>query len=1075
LVKTIAHLADIHIRKLHRFVEYRQVFKNLYKRLKQLKPDLIYIGGDVVHGKLDTSPEEVRMVANFFLELCKIAPTIVIPGNHDCNLNNKSREDTLSPIIDLVKKIDPHIHYWKKSGVYTYENVDFGVMSIFDHDKEGNQLTNGLPNPSELTNDYKVALFHGGVDKHFYDNNFAVKDENVQVDTFKGYDLTLLGDIHKRQFLNEEETIGYPGSLIQQNYAEDPSHGFLLWDLETKKAEYHAVENDYGYKIIKVENGKVLSSKTHNKPLEETFIPPKGNVKIKYWDTSLEQIKELQMEIRKKYPKLKDVVTERQDNISIGQDRENKLDIGDVRDVNYQNELIEDFLKRNVDGIDEKSIKRVQKINDMTNNSPEIYDGDITRNVDWKVKSFEFDNMFCYGKGNKIDFEKLNGTVGIVAPNHSGKSSIMDAISYSIYDVCSRTNRALDVMNKKKTTFKSKLNLEINGMDYWIERDAKYHRRNHNDGTVSHMCPVKVKFYMIDDSGEEVDLSGAARFNSTYGTGTNEEIRKVLGTFDDFILTSLSLQTNGMNFIDKKQAERKKVLSTFMDIDIFEQLEAVAKSDSNDERVSLRRFQKKDSYRELGLIENQIIELEREEKELNKQDKDLMEKIKLEEKEKLSLVRQLYKIDESYDIDNLTTENGRLLSEKRELEKQLKEDKEYKETLRPLFNEYHTKLAEIDEEKIEEEYQEWKELKEEVNEIKHNLKLTESKIKSLDHHKSDLDKFEYDENCEYCIKNGKEQINEMGEIKSQLSELDGEYKNWEMHYKLKSYALQKLDGADERNKEYHIFYEELKQIQHDAVKIGGKISTQESRLEHLKTEIENSEHKINLYYQLEEKIEKNNKLNEKISDITGKLSGLQMDNLEVDKKYKKVLSTLSVAKNQKENIEKDIQELIDIEQKILDYDLYLLALSKDGIPYELIARAIPSIQREINYVLENMNAGFHIELEMEDKNIDAFICYGEDKWNLELSSGMERFVSSLAIRIGLINVSTLPRPNFIIVDEGFGALDSENIANMEGAFNYMKTQFDFVMIITHLDTIKDYMDALIPININNGLSKVIYS
>ena len=79
MIKTIAHLADIHIRKLHRFVEYRQVFKKLYKQLKDLKPDVIYIGGDVVHGKLDTSPEEVRMVANFFLNLCKIAPTIVIP------------------------------------------------------------------------------------------------------------------------------------------------------------------------------------------------------------------------------------------------------------------------------------------------------------------------------------------------------------------------------------------------------------------------------------------------------------------------------------------------------------------------------------------------------------------------------------------------------------------------------------------------------------------------------------------------------------------------------------------------------------------------------------------------------------------------------------------------------------------------------------------------------------------------------------------------------------------------------------------------------------------------------------
>ena len=219
-------------------------------------------------------------------------------------------------------------------------------------------------------------------------------------------------------------------------------------------------------------------------------------------------------------------------------------------------------------------------------------------------------------------------------------------------------------------------------------------------------------------------------------------------------------------------------------------------------------------------------------------------------------------------------------------------------------------------------------------------------------------------------------------------------------------------------------------------------------------------------------LENNKKLNEQISDLTTKISQLQMESIDIDKQYKKVLSTLSVAKNQKQVIEDDIQKLVDIEQKILDYDLYLLALSKDGVPYELRSRAIPSIEKEINYVLENMNAGFHIELEMKDKMIDAFIVYGEHKWNLELSSGMERFVSSLAIRIGLINVSTLPRPNFIIVDEGFGSLDSDNIANMQGAFQYLRTQFDFVMVITHLDTIKDYMDLLIPIDVNNGISRV---
>ena len=114
------------------------------------------------------------------------------------------------------------------------------------------------------------------------------------------------------------------------------------------------------------------------------------------------------------------------------------------------------------------------------------------------------------------------------------------------------------------------------------------------------------------------------------------------------------------------------------------------------------------------------------------------------------------------------------------------------------------------------------------------------------------------------------------------------------------------------------------------------------------------------------KIENNKKLNEQISTLTSKISKLNLDSMDIDGKYKKVLSTLSVAKNQKQVIEDDIQKLVDIEQKILDYDLYLMALSKDGVPYELISKAIPSIEREINYVLENMNAGFHIELEMND-------------------------------------------------------------------------------------------------------------
>ena len=74
---------------------------------------------------------------------------------------------------------------------------------------------------------------------------------------FKDYDLALLGDIHKRQFLNKEETIAYCGSLIQQNHGEDIGKGYLLWDVPKRKSTYIEIPNDYGYYTINIDNGKL--------------------------------------------------------------------------------------------------------------------------------------------------------------------------------------------------------------------------------------------------------------------------------------------------------------------------------------------------------------------------------------------------------------------------------------------------------------------------------------------------------------------------------------------------------------------------------------------------------------------------------------------------------------------------------------------------------------------------------------------------------------------------------------------------------------------------------------------------
>ena len=210
-IDKIYHIADVHVRNVKRHKEYRLVFKRLYSYIKKTKTDnsVIYVAGDIVHAKTDMSPELVAIVSDFFRQLADLAPTIVITGNHDCNLNNNYRLDALSPIVKAINH--KNIHYLKDNGVYEVQGVHFNVMGV--DEKPTNYLK-----ANDFEGNYKIALHHGSVHNASTDAGFTLSNTHVTTDMFTGHDLVLLGDIHKPQFLDEEKTVAYAGSLIQQNH-----------------------------------------------------------------------------------------------------------------------------------------------------------------------------------------------------------------------------------------------------------------------------------------------------------------------------------------------------------------------------------------------------------------------------------------------------------------------------------------------------------------------------------------------------------------------------------------------------------------------------------------------------------------------------------------------------------------------------------------------------------------------------------------------------------------------------------------------------------------------------------------
>lgn len=196
-IDNIFHISDIHIRTLKRHKEYREVFKNMFDTIDAHRTvgSIAVVTGDIVHSKLDMSPELVQMLIEFFNGFT--LPTIVILGNHDMNLNNMHRIDAISPILNVTT--NPYIHFIRDNAVYQIAQCTFNHMPV------------DIPpadyiRANEFDSEYKIALHHGAVNSAKTDIGYLISNQHVNTDLFDGHDLVLLGDIHKpNQILQEYE------------------------------------------------------------------------------------------------------------------------------------------------------------------------------------------------------------------------------------------------------------------------------------------------------------------------------------------------------------------------------------------------------------------------------------------------------------------------------------------------------------------------------------------------------------------------------------------------------------------------------------------------------------------------------------------------------------------------------------------------------------------------------------------------------------------------------------------------------------------------------------------------------
>jgi DNA repair exonuclease SbcCD ATPase subunit/DNA repair exonuclease SbcCD nuclease subunit len=1050
-INCVMHVADIHIRLTKRHDEYTSVFERFYNALDKAKTlnAILVIAGDVFHNKSDLSPECVKIGSDFLKSCADRVPVILTAGNHDATLANKSRLDCLTPIVQALNH--PNLYYLKDTEVYRYQNILFNNFSVFD-DPDKYIRYKDIPSKHRVETDHHIALFHGPVNHAVTDVGYTVSNRAITNELFDGHHIAMLGDIHKHQILQEYDEneskpiIVYAGSMIQQNHGEDlKGHGFLMWDLKRKVYKHYELKNDYGFYTIEINKGKLVT--------DISDIPKKVRIRTLCCESIPSQVKEIINEVKNKCDIIETTFNRIDEPTSDLTLKSGQIfDIHNIFDVDYQNKLIEEnLLSKNVSADLVYKVKELNKIINL-----EIPKDKAPKNIRWKPKVFEFDNMFSYGEGNVIDFTKLKGTIGLFAPNASGKSSIMDALAFCVFDKFSKGYKAVHVLNTQKMSFRCKFNFEVNGVNYFIERDGKADKK----GNVK----VEVKFYKKEND-KEVPLNGEAR------RSTNDIIRDYVGTYEDFILTVLSIQNSKTgSFIDLGQTERKDLLCQFMGLTVFDQLYTIANDKFKETNTLLKNISKDSLIEDLQNVSGSIDLNNTKLLEYNDKIKEYETLKETHNNKLLELSNDIVKTA-SFDLDITVLE-----AEKVNIDNNISSCQIDIGLKKTKFTELELQLTDLSSslkacENIDDEYEQYKYCKDEevkksaeIDKLKVVVKNKIDKLKKLEDHK-------YDPNCTYCTNNVfvKDAIKTKEEIESDKNKgkiLVDEYNS--IKKKLESFG-----DIDLRYKECQRVNSEKVKLEKSRELLSTAILRDENvlitRQNKLKTVVDN----IDIFYKNKDIIENNSKLLKEINDVKDIIKSIELDIKNINSRLFSASTEKGKLELQYKNTTDQLNKVKELEDSYEAYRLYTNIISRDGIPYEIITKTLPEIEKEVNNILQQL-VEFSITLQTDGKNIMTNIVYDDKRWPLEMASGMEKFVSGLAIRVALINISNLPRPNIICIDEGFGCADSDHLGQMGALFSYLKHQFDFIWVISHLDQMRDMVDEQIEIKKDNGFSKVVY-
>ena len=230
--------------------------------------------------------------------------------------------------------------------------------------------------------------------------------------------------------------------------------------------------------------------------------------------------------------------------------------------------------------------------------------------------------------------------------------------------------------------------------------------------------------------------------------------------------------------------------------------------------------------------------------------------------------------------------------------------------------------------------------------------------------------------------------------------------------------------------------------------------------------------KIDLYEEKKDLIKNIEKLINSRTEVEQKILELQSEISVAEESINLHHRQLGSMEQRVEDLKDKKQEIDEIREEYAAYDLFMRCTHSNGIAYDIIKKRLPVINGEVAKVLSNI-VDFDAFFQEDGRKLDILIKHPKHEPRpIEMGSGAEKTVAAMAIRLALLSVSSLPKGNIFILDEPGTALDAENMEGFIRILQLIKMYFKTVILISHVDSLKDIVDLEITIDKKDGFARV---